>query len=303
MQIGMVGLGRMGGNMARRLLRAGHRVVGYDPDPRAVKALADEGVAPASSLEELVSLLEAPRAVWMMVPAGDPTEDTIRRLSELLSPGDVLVDGGNSYYRDTLRRAGFLRERGIRFLDVGTSGGIWGLKDGYCLMVGGDRSAYEALLPVFRALAPSPDRGHAYLGPAGAGHFAKMVHNGVEYALMQAYAEGFELLRAKEEFSYDLAQVAEVWRHGSVIRSWLLDLCAAIFRHSPDLEELEAYVEDSGEGRWTVQESVDLAVPVPVIALSLFVRFRSRQASPLSARLLSALRHRFGGHPVRRRRP
>lgn len=300
MDLGMIGLGRMGGNMVQRLLQGGHRAVVYDPRPEAVEALVRQGAVGASSVADLASKLTPPRAVWVMVPPGEPTEDAISKAADALSPGDIVIDGGNSNYKDSQRRAAALRERGIAFLDVGTSGGIWGLTEGYCLMVGGDQEAFRRLEPIFQTLAPAPDKGYGYVGPAGAGHFVKMVHNGVEYGLMQAYAEGFELLEAKREFALDLAQVAEIWRYGSVVRSWLLDLTAATLRQDPQLEGIRAYVEDTGEGRWMVQESVELAVPVPVITQALQARFRSRQDQPFAARLLAALRNRFGGHAVKR---
>ncbi len=298
MQLGMVGLGRMGANMALRLLRGGHDIVAYDPDPDAVRSVEAEGAAGAGSLAELVSWLSRLRAVWLMAPAGDPTETTVRTLSELLSPGDIVVDGGNAFYKDSIRRSGLLKEKGIHFLDVGTSGGVWGLEEGYCLMVGGNESTYKTMLPALQTLAPTGGVGLGHVGPAGAGHFVKMVHNAVEYGLMQAYAEGFELMSASDKFDIDLDQVAEIWRHGSVVRSWLLDLTARALKEDPDLEGIRAYVEDTGEGRWAVQESVDLSVPVPVIAASLQARFRSRQEEPLGARLLAALRKEFGGHQV-----
>ncbi len=300
MEIGMVGLGRMGGAMAQRLLRAGHQVVAYDPRPEAVQALEAEGPSGAGSLAEMVGKLTAPRAVWVMAPVGEATESAIEEVAALLEPGDTVIDGGNSNYKDSMRRAAVLADRGIEFLDVGTSGGIWGLAEGYSLMVGGDAEVYARLEPIFRALAPGEDRGHGYVGRAGAGHYVKMVHNAVEYGLMEAYAEGFELLQAKGEFSLDLAQVAGIWRHGSVVRSWLLDLTAAALEESAGLEGLRSYVEDSGEGRWAVEESVELAVPAPVIALSLQARFRSRQEEPFAGRLLAAMRNQFGGHEVRR---
>ena len=300
MEIGMVGLGRMGGNMAQRLLAGGHRVVVYDPQPKAVQAATQQGAVGAASLAELVGHLAAPRAVWVMVPAGEPTESTVNALAGLLSTGDAVIDGGNAFYKDSMRRAAALKERGIHFLDAGTSGGVWGLAEGYSLMVGGDPDAFKRLEPIFQTLAPGPDLGYGRVGPAGAGHFVKMVHNGIEYGLMQAYAEGFELLRAKEEFALDLPSIAEIWRHGSVVRSWLLDLTAEALRQDPGLEKLQAYVEDSGEGRWTVQESIDLGVPAPVIALSLQARFRSRQDQPFGGKLLAAMREQFGGHAVRR---
>ena len=296
----MVGLGRMGGNMTLRLLQAGHRVVVYDPQAEAVRGLAEEGAAGASSLAGLVEQIAQPRAVWVMVPAGEATETTISALAELLSPGDTLIDGGNSNYKDSVRRAESLASRGVAFLDAGTSGGVWGLAEGYSLMVGGDEAAYRRLEPVFQSLAPGPDRGYGRVGPAGAGHFVKMVHNGIEYGLMQAYAEGFELMQAKSDFELDLAQISQVWRYGSVVRSWLLDLTAAALEEDPGLESIQAYVEDSGEGRWTVQEGVELSVPLPVISLALQARFRSRQEQPFGARLLAAMRNQFGGHAVRR---
>ena len=299
MEIGMVGLGRMGGNMAHRLLIGGHRVLTYDREQAVVAASQDLGAVGLASLEDLVAALSVPRAVWVMVPAGQPTEDTIDALAPLLQPGDVVLDGGNSFYKDSIRRGEKLASRGIEFIDVGTSGGIWGLTEGYALMVGGNAEAVKRLEPVFHSLAPAKDKGYAHAGPTGAGHFVKMVHNGIEYGLMQAYAEGFELMSAKEEFDLDLPKIAESWRNGSVIRSFLLDLTAAALKEEPGLESLQAYVEDSGEGRWTVQESVDLGVPIPVITASLQQRFRSRQEQPFGGRLLAALRNRFGGHAVR----
>ena len=300
MDIGMIGLGRMGGDMARRLMRDGHRVVVYDSQPEAVQALVDEGADGASSIEELAGQLPSLRVVWVMVPSGEPTESTIDALADALSPEDVIIDGGNSNYKDSVRRAASLAERGLFFMDAGTSGGIWGLEEGYSIMVGGDPEVFRRLEPVFQTLAPGSDRGYGRVGPAGSGHFVKMVHNGIEYGLMQAYAEGFELMRAKEEFGLDLAQIAGIWRYGSVVRSWLLDLTAAALDEDPALETIQAYVEDSGEGRWTVQESVDLNVPTPVISLALQARFRSRQEQPFGARLLAAMRNQFGGHAVRR---
>ena len=300
MEIGMVGLGRMGGNMAHRLLLAGHRVLTYDREQAAVAASQDLGAVGLTSVEDLVAALAVPRAVWVMVPAGQPTEDTIDALAPLLQPGDAVLDGGNSFYKDSIRRGEKLASRGIDFIDVGTSGGIWGLTEGYALMVGGNAEAVKRLEPVFHSLAPAKDKGYTHAGPTGAGHFVKMVHNGIEYGLMQAYAEGFELMAAKEEFDLDLPKIAESWRNGSVVRSFLLDLTAAALKEEPGLESLQAYVEDSGEGRWTVQESVDLGVPIPVITASLQQRFRSRQEQPFGGRLLAALRNRFGGHAVRR---
>ncbi len=302
MEIGMIGLGRMGGNIVRRLLQGGHRVVAYDPRAEAVQASAQQGAVGAASIADLITQLTPPRAVWVMVPAGEPTESTLHTLAETLSPGDTVIDGGNSNYKDSMRRAAALAGRGLLFLDVGTSGGIWGLEEGYSLMVGGDAEAFRRLEPAFQTLAPSHDNGYGYVGPAGTGHFVKMIHNGIEYGMMQAYAEGFELMEAKKEFNLDLVKIAEIWRYGSVVRSWLLDLTAAALREDPRLEGTQAYVEDSGEGRWAIQESIELAVPMPVIALSLQARFRSRQNQPFGARLLATMRYRFGGHAVRKAR-
>jgi len=296
----MIGLGRMGGNMVQRLLNGGHRVVTYDRSAEAVAASQSQGAVGVSSIEELVKNLTAPKAVWVMLPIGQPTEDTINSLIPLLSAGDTVLDGGNANYKDSMRRAEKLAEHGIDFMDVGTSGGIWGLVEGYALMIGGKKDVFKRLEPIFQTLAPSKDQGLSHVGPAGAGHFVKMVHNGVEYGLMQAYAEGFEIMEAKKEFDLDLGQIAEGWRYGSVVRSWLLDLAAAALVEDPKLESLEAYVEDSGEGRWTVQESIDLAVPAPVITASVQARFRSRQEGPFGAKMLAALRNQFGGHAVRR---
>jgi 6-phosphogluconate dehydrogenase len=289
MKIGMVGLGRMGAGMTARLRGAGHEVVGYDRDPN---------VSEVVSLAELVAALEAPRHVWLMIPAGDPTEQAIAELSKLLSNGDLIVDGGNSNFRDSIRRAEELVEDGIVFVDAGVSGGVWGLKEGFCLMVGGTQDAIGRMRPVFEALAPGD--GWAHVGPSGAGHFTKMVHNGIEYGLMQAYAEGFEILKGSKVFpELDLHQIADVWRHGSVVRSWLLDLGAGALEKDPGLEELKGYVQDSGEGRWTVLEAIEEDVPVPVIALSLFARFASRQEDSFANRMLAALRREFGGHAVK----
>ena len=300
MQLGMIGLGRMGANMAQRLLCGSHDIIAYDPNAEAVRAVSARGAKAASSMPDMVSRLSAPRAVWVMVPSGAPTQDTISALADALSTGDIVVDGGNSNYKDSMRRAAALEERGIHFLDAGTSGGIWGLTEGYSMMIGGESEAYRRLEPVFRTLAPADDKGHGHVGPAGSGHFVKMVHNGIEYGLMQAYAEGFELMNAKEELGLDLAQIAEIWREGSVVRSWLLDLTAEALAEDPQLEALQAYVADSGEGRWTVEESIDLAVPIPVIALALQARFRSRQDQPFGAKVLAAMRDKFGGHGFRK---
>lgn len=297
MQIAIVGLGRMGGNMVKRLLGGGHQVVAYDRDPAAVERLVKEGATGASSLADVVSKLSAPRAVWVMVPSGKPTEDTINELAKALSANDIVIDGGNSNFRDSIRHSKELGEKNLRFLDAGTSGGIWGLEVGYCLMVGGDKSAYEHVLPALTTLAPKDGLG--YFGKAGSGHFCKMVHNGIEYAMMQAYAEGFELMKATD-FGYDLKKVTSVWNHGSVVRSWLLELAERAFNKDPELKELKAYVDDSGEGRWTVNEAVAHAVPVPTIAASLFARFTSRQDNSFAMRVLSALRNEFGGHAVKK---
>ncbi len=300
MQIGMIGLGRMGGNMARRLMRGGHDVVAYDPNPEAVGSLIAEGASGAGSLTDLISALSKPRAVWVMVPDGAPTDATVGELGELLDVGDTVIDGGNSNYKDSIRHSEELAGAGITFLDAGTSGGIWGLAEGYSMMVGGDRAAYERLESIFKTLAPSEDTGHGYVGPAGAGHFTKMIHNGIEYGMMQSFAEGFEILKAKEELELDLAQIAEIWREGSVVRSWLLDLTAEALHEDADLSAIQAYVDDSGEGRWTVEESIALSVPAPVIAASLQARFRSRQDQPYGAKLLAAMRNKFGGHAIKK---
>ncbi|MEO6797788.1 MAG: phosphogluconate dehydrogenase (NAD(+)-dependent, decarboxylating) [Candidatus Dormibacter sp.] len=295
MQLGMIGLGRMGAGMTARLLQGGHQVVVYDRSADAIKASAQQGATGADSLEELGQKLKAPRVFWLMIPAGPPVDDTIQRLQDTLSPGDVIIDGGNSNYKDSIRRAEDLRSKQVEFLDAGVSGGIWGLKVGFCLMVGGTEATFKQVEPIFKTLAP-PD-GYAYVGAAGAGHYSKMVHNGIEYSLMQAYAEGFEILNASA-FRYDLAQLAKLWNHGSVIRSWLLELAQSEFEQDPKLSKLRGYVEDSGEGRWTLQEAIDHAVPAPALAMSLFMRFRSRQEDSFSGKVLAALRNEFGGHPV-----
>ena len=298
MQLGMIGLGRMGGNMAQRLLQSGHQVVAYDRDDGAVQATVGHGATPAASPTDLVSQLNAPRAVWIMLPSGDITEAGIDELLGLMSPGDTIIDGGNSNYKDSIRRSEKAIRYGVDFLDAGTSGGIWGLQEGYALMVGGNKAAYERLEPIFQSLAPGADRGVGRVGPSGAGHFTKMIHNGIEYGMMQAYAEGFEILAAKSELAEDLEQISKIWQHGSVVRSWLLDLAVAALEEDGDLSSLTSHVDDSGEGRWTVQESVDLGVPAPVITASLQARFRSRQANPFGGRMLAALRNQFGGHAV-----
>jgi 6-phosphogluconate dehydrogenase len=291
----MVGIGRMGAGLTRRLMRGGHRVVAFDRDANALKAVADDGAVAASTLEEMVRELTPPRAVWLMVPAGEPTESSVRAVGALLEPGDVIVDGGNSNWHDAKRRASSLEEKRVRFLDCGTSGGVWGEREGFCLMVGGADQAFAQVEPAFATLAP--EGGYAHVGPIGAGHYVKMVHNGIEYAMLQGYGEGFEIMNASE-YDLDLRQIAELWRHGSVIRSWLLDLIAAAYRRDPQLSALTGYVEDSGEGRWTVQEALDRDVPAPVINLSLIMRLRSRQRDSYSAKVIAALRNEFGGHPI-----
>lgn len=300
MQIAMVGLGKMGANMTMRLLRGGHQVVAFDLNETAIQAAETEGATGARTLEDVVAKLQAPRVIWVMVPAGDPTEQTINALAELLSPDDIIIDGGNSNYKDTIRRGMRLKEAGIYFVDVGTSGGVWGLAEGYSMMIGGEPDAVNYLSPIFETLAPAADRGWGHVGPSGAGHFVKMVHNGIEYGLMQAYAEGFEIMRAKEVFELDLHQVAEIWRYGSVVRSWLLDLTADALAENPDMDGIAGYVTDSGEGRWTVFEAIDLDVPSPVITLSLMARFVSRQHDSYAAKLLAAMRNQFGGHAIKR---
>jgi 6-phosphogluconate dehydrogenase len=299
MEVGIVGLGRMGASIAERLAAGGHRAVGFDPDPAAREGLEGRGCEAAASLEALAAALAPPRVLWIMVPAG-VVDPVLEEAAAHLSPGDVVVEGGNSNYRESMRRAAALEERGLRFVDVGTSGGVWGLREGYSLMVGGEAETVERLRPLFATLAPAPDRGWGHVGPAGAGHFVKMVHNGIEYGLMQAYAEGFAILEAKEEFALDLTQVAEIWRNGSVVRSWLLDLTAAGLGADPGLATVRPYVEDSGMGRWTVAEAIDLDVPAPVITQSLLARLRSREESSFADRLLAVMREQFGGHAVRR---
>ncbi len=302
MELAILGLGKMGANMARRLARGGHRVVVYNRTTTKALALAEEhpNLHAITEVEALREALQPPRVAWMMLPAGDPTEAMFHRLMDVLTPGDVIVDGGNAFYKDSMRRAQVARSRGFHFVDVGVSGGIWGLEYGYSLMVGGEADVVARLRPALETLAPAPDKGWGHVGPNGAGHFVKMVHNGIEYGMMQALAEGFEILRSKQEFGLDLHQVAEIWRFGSVIRSWLLDLTAQALAENPDLKGIKGWVADSGEGRWTVFEAIDQDVPAPVIALSLFMRFVSRQEDSFAAKLLAAMRHKFGGHPVKR---
>ena len=320
MQIGMVGLGRMGANMAQRLMRGGHECVAFDLNPKNVKQLENEGAVGSSSLDDFVKKLSTPRTVWIMVPAGDPTEQTVREIAKRLDAGDVIIDGGNSYFKDDVRRAKTLLEKGIFYVDVGTSGGIWGLERGYCLMIGGPANVVKRLDPIFKTLSPgrgniertagrdektgTAEEGYAYCGPAGAGHFVKMVHNGIEYGMMQAYAEGFDILKnaGKAElpkdiqFTFNLADIAEVWRRGSVVSSWLLDLTALALVDSPDLSNYSGFVQDSGEGRWTIQAALEEAVPAEVLSAALYTRFRSRQEHTFAEKILSAMRQKFGGH-------
>lgn len=295
MKLAMIGLGRMGGNMARRLMDHGHQVVVYDPSEEARERLRKDGAVAAASLEAVVENLSSPRIVWIMVPSGQPTEDTVQHFLSLLEPGDILIDGGNSNFRDSMRRGQDAQARQIAFVDAGTSGGVWGLANGYCLMVGGDPAAVDIASPIFRDLAP--EDGFLHTGPTGSGHFVKMVHNGIEYGLLQAYGEGFEILK-QSDFPLDLGAISEVWRHGSVVRSWLLDLLADAYRDNPQLEHIRGYVDDSGEGRWTVQEAINENVPAPVITLSLLARLASRQDESYSAKVIAALRNEFGGHAL-----
>jgi len=297
MRLAMIGLGRMGGNMVERLLKGGHDVVVYDRSADAIAASVAKGAHAARDLEALCEQLTPPRVVWVMVPAGDPTEKTIADLGERLRPNDIIIDGGNSNFHDSMRRAEHLRVRGIEFVDAGTSGGVWGLTVGYCLMVGASEVAFKVCEPIFRTLAP--ENGYARMGPPGSGHYVKMVHNGIEYGLLQAYAEGYEILHSSTEFQLDLHRIAGLWNQGSVVRSWLNELAESAFSRSGDLADLRGYVDDSGEGRWTVDEAVRLNVPAPVITLSLLMRLRSRQDESFSAKVIAALRNEFGGHPVK----
>ncbi len=300
MQLGMIGLGKMGGNMARRLLANGTAVVGYNKDEQATAELAGEaGFEAALTVGELVARLDAPRKVWLMLPAGDVTEEVFLELLTILKPGDLVVDGANSWYKDSVRRAGLAAERNVGFVDAGVSGGIWGLENGYCLMVGGAEDAFAAIEPAVRQLAPSPDSGWIHTGPAGSGHFVKMVHNGIEYGMMQAYAEGFALMKGRDDFALDLAGIAETWRHGSVIRSWLLDLSAEVLAGDQDLDRIQPYVADSGEGRWTALEGIEQGVPTPVMSLALMTRFASQGRQDYASRLLAMMRQQFGGHATR----
>ena len=300
MRIGMIGLGKMGGNMARRLRRADIAVVGFNRDKDAVDALAAEcGLEPAESVQSLIAKLAAPRIVWLMLPAGEVTEAYVRQMLEQLEPGDVLIDGANSFYKDSMRRGELLAEIGIHFVDAGVSGGIWGLDNGYALMVGGSDPAFALVRPFIEILAPAADRGWVHTGPAGSGHFVKMIHNGIEYGMMQAYAEGFALMRGRDDFSMDLAAIAESWRHGSVVRSWLLDLSAAVLADNQDLDGVEPYVADSGEGRWTALESIEQGIPTPVMSMALMARFASQGQQDYSAKLLAMMRNQFGGHAIK----
>jgi 6-phosphogluconate dehydrogenase len=300
MEIAMIGLGRMGANMAQRLMRGGHKVVGYDPAETARAMLEKNGAATAASLEQMVAKLQTPRAIWLMVPAGEITDNTVNALVPLLAAGDTIIDGGNSNYRDTQRRAAAAALRKIQYVDSGTSGGIWGLAEGYSLMIGGDEAVVQRLRPIFETLAPAKDQGWGRVGPVGSGHYTKMVHNGIEYGLMQAYAEGFSILQHKSEFKLDLHQIAEIWRYGSVVRSWLLDLTANALEKNPTLKGIAPFVADSGEGRWTVADAIELGVPAPVITLSLLERLRSRDNDSFSDKLLAAMRNQFGGHEIKK---
>jgi 6-phosphogluconate dehydrogenase len=300
MELGIVGLGKMGANMAERLSRSAIRVVGFDSQTEAVARVVAKGAVGADSLAAMVSQLAAPRTIWLMVPAGDPVDQTIEALLPYLHADDTLIDGGNSNYKDTIRRADQLTAQSIHYVDVGTSGGVWGLAEGYSLMIGGEQAIVERLRPIFEALAPTAETGWGRVGPSGSGHFTKMIHNGIEYGMMQAFAEGFAIMKQKTEFDLDLGQVAEIWRYGSVVRSWLLDLTAQALQENPDMQGLAAYVPDSGEGRWTVQEAIDLNVPAPIITHSLIARIRSRDAASYGEKLLSAMRNKFGGHAMKK---
>ncbi len=300
MRLGMIGLGKMGGNMARRLRNADIDVVGFNLDRAATEALAAEcGLVPAESAEALVEELDTPRIVWLMLPAGDVTESYVQQMRELLHAGDILVDGANSYYKDSMRRAELLARDGIDYIDAGVSGGVWGLENGYAMMVGGTAAAFAAVRPIIEALAPAVDRGWVHTGPVGSGHFVKMIHNGIEYGMMQAYAEGFALMKGRDDFGLDLARIAESWRHGSVVRSWLLDLSADVLARDQDLDDVQPFVADSGEGRWTALESIEQGVPTPVMSLALMARFSSQGSQDYSAKLLAMMRNQFGGHAVR----
>jgi 6-phosphogluconate dehydrogenase len=298
MRLAMIGLGRMGGNMSERLMKDGHQVVVYDRSADAIARYVSQGATAASGPSDITSKLQAPRIVWIMVPSGKPVDETIASLLPGLSKGDVIIDGGNSNFHDTMRRAADLQAKGIHFVDSGTSGGVWGLANGYCLMIGASPEAFKLCEPIFKTLAP-PD-GYAHMGPPGSGHYVKMIHNGIEYGMLQAYAEGYEILHASKDFKLDLKKIAAVWNRGSVVRSWLNELAELAFERDGELSDLRGYVEDSGEGRWTVQEAIDLDVPAPVITLSLLTRLRSRQSDSFSAKVIAALRNEFGGHAVKK---
>ena len=302
MKAALIGLGKMGGNMARRLIRDGHQIVGYNRSPELTRELAEsEGIQAAFSLDEVLENLIQPKVVWIMIPAGNPTETVIDSLSHLLEDGDIIIDGGNSNYQDSIHRGEKLAKKGVKFIDVGTSGGIWGLSEGYSMMVGGEKDAVKFITPLLKTLAPDKEKGWGHVGPIGAGHFVKMIHNGIEYGMMQAYAEGFDILKAKGDFQLDLQQIAEIWRFGSVIRSWLLDLTAQALEENPDLDGIKGWVADSGEGRWTVFESIDLDIPAPVITAALQARFASRIEENFAAKILAAMRNQFGGHAVKKK--
>ncbi|MCL4529269.1 MAG: decarboxylating 6-phosphogluconate dehydrogenase [Chloroflexi bacterium] len=300
MELAMIGLGKMGLNMATRLVRGGHRVVGFARSKESIHAAEEAGAEGAYSLEEVVKKLKAPRVIWVMVPAGPPTDETIEKLSSLLEKGDTVIDGGNSNYKDSIRHAELLKEKGIHFLDCGTSGGVWGISEGYSLMIGGEVHVVDKMRPIFATLAPGKDQGWGRVGPHGAGHYVKMVHNGIEYGMMEALAEGFNIMKSKKEFELNLDEIAEIWRYGSVVRSWLLDLTANALKDDPTLSDIEPWVADSGEGRWTVAEAIEHDVPAPIITLALQMRFVSRDNENFSARLLAAMRNQFGGHAVKK---
>jgi 6-phosphogluconate dehydrogenase len=300
MKLAMIGLGKMGLNMATRLVRGGHLLIGYARTAETINEAVSLGIEGSNSLEDAVTKLGSPRVIWLMIPAGKPTSDTIETLSKILAKGDIVIDGGNSYYKDSIKHAELLESRGIEFVDCGTSGGVWGLHEGYSLMIGGKPEVVESLRPIFETLAPAADKGWGHVGPHGAGHYVKMIHNGIEYGMMQAFAEGFSILRAKEELGLDLSRISKIWQHGSVVRSWLLDLAVLALEKDPTLSEIKPWVADSGEGRWTVFESIDLDVPAPVITLALEMRFVSRDEENYTARMLAALRNQFGGHAVKK---
>ena len=301
MRLGMIGLGRMGANMARRLLQGGHEIVAFNRTAQVTRNLAQsDPIQAVFSLQELVQSLELPRIVWLMVSSGQPTEDMMLAVADLLSAGDILIDGGNSNFNDTMRRVNMLEKRGLHFIDVGTSGGVWGIKEGYSMMIGGEPEIADYLSPIFKTRAPAPDKGWGYVGPHGAGHYVKMVHNGIEYGLMEAYAEGFEIMRARKDLNLDLHQISQIWEYGSVVRSWLLELITASLAEDQDLKDIKGWVADSGEGRWTVFDAINSDVPAPVITMSLFRRFDSRQDDSYAAKLLAAMRNQFGGHAIKK---